>query len=47
MDAISAGLKVGERAPGFAVPDSDGVLRTLADLTASESRVFVFYRGHW
>jgi peroxiredoxin len=47
MDAMSAGLKVGDRAPDFSVQDSAGVLRTLSDLTASEPRVFVFYRGHW
>jgi len=47
MDAISANLKVGDRAPDFAVQDSTGALRTLADLIAAEPRVFVFYRGHW
>jgi peroxiredoxin len=47
MDAMSAGLKVGDGAPDFSVQDSAGVLRTLGDLTASEPRVFVFYRGHW
>ena len=47
MDAISADLKVGDRAPNFSVQDSDGVLRTLTDLIAAEPRIFIFYRGHW
>jgi peroxiredoxin len=47
MDAISADLKVGDRAPNFSVQDSDGMLRTLTDLIAPEPRIFVFYRGHW
>jgi len=47
MDAISADLKVGDRAPNFSVQDSDGVSRMLTDLIASEPRIFIFYRGHW
>jgi peroxiredoxin len=47
MDAKSADMKVGDRAPNFSVQDSDGVFSTLIDLIAPEPRIFVFYRGHW
>ena len=38
---------IGNRAPGFALPDSTGVTRRLDDLTARGMCVVVFYRGHW
>ena len=38
---------VGDRAPEFALADSTGVVRRLADLIAGGMCVVVFYRGHW
>ncbi|MGH7781143.1 MAG: hypothetical protein ACREQR_15115 [Candidatus Binataceae bacterium] len=38
---------VGEIAPGFALPDSDGQVRELTELAASGLCAIVFYRGHW
>jgi hypothetical protein len=38
---------VGEKAPGFALADSTGVVRRLDDLVAGGMCVVVFYRGHW
>ncbi len=43
----SAGLKVGERAPGFRLPDARGESVTLADLLANGPVVLTFYRGAW
>jgi peroxiredoxin len=40
-------LQTGEIAPDFALPDSTGAPRTLAQLVAERPRVFIFYRGHW
>jgi peroxiredoxin len=34
-------------APDFALPDSTGATRTLAELVAERPRVLLFYRGHW
>jgi hypothetical protein len=39
-------LAVGERAPGFALPDQEGRERTLAELSGRQV-VLVFFRGHW
>jgi peroxiredoxin len=47
MEAAQTVLKIGERAPDFAVLDSTGISRSLTGLVAAEPRVFVFYRGHW
>jgi peroxiredoxin len=39
--------QTGEMAPDFALRDSTGTLRTLAQLVAERPCVFIFYRGHW
>lgn len=40
-------LKSGEQAPGFELPDGDGMLWRSADLLRSGPLVVVFYRGRW
>lgn len=39
--------KPGERAPDFTLPNGDGKLVRLSDLTAKGPVVVVFYRGFW
>lgn len=41
------GLAVGDRAPGFTLPDALGRLVSLDDLLAEGPVVAVFYRGEW
>ena len=38
---------VGELAPDFTLPDSDGAQRSLASLLGGGRLVLVFFRGHW
>ena len=40
-------LKVGDKAPDFALPNGDGKLVMLSEYTARMPVVIVFYRGHW
>ena len=40
-------LKVGEKAPDFALPNGDGKLVTLSEYTARGTVVVIFYRGFW
>jgi hypothetical protein len=40
-------LKVGDKAPEFALPNGDGKLVTLSEYTARSPVVLVFYRGFW
>ena len=40
-------LKVGDKAPEFALPNGDGKLVTLSEYTARTPVVIVFYRGFW
>jgi peroxiredoxin len=40
-------LKTGDQAPGFELPDGDGMLWRSADLLRSGPLVVVFYRGRW
>lgn len=51
-DLIASGqagraLGVGDRVPGFALPDADGKLVTSRDLLAQGPLVLTFYRGVW
>lgn len=39
--------KVGDRAPDFTLPDSDGRPVSLQDLLARGPAVLSFYRGRW
>jgi peroxiredoxin len=40
-------LKVGDKAPDFALPNGDGKLVLLSQYTARTPVVVVFYRGFW
>ncbi len=40
-------LKVGDKAPEFALPNGDGKQVTLSEYTARTPVVVVFYRGFW
>jgi len=40
-------LKVGDKAPDFALPNGDGKLVMLSDYTTRSPVVLVFYRGFW
>jgi len=40
-------LKVGDKAPDFALPNGDGKLVTLSEVTARSPVMLVFYRGFW
>jgi len=44
-DDLQAGPKPGERAPDFALPDSEGRSRTLASLMGPRGLVLVFFRS--
>jgi cytochrome oxidase Cu insertion factor (SCO1/SenC/PrrC family) len=45
--AEAAIVKVGETAPDFALPASDGKTYRLADLRGSKPLVLVIFRGVW
>lgn len=40
-------LKVGAKAPDFALPNGDGKLVVLSDYTQRTPVVLIFYRGFW
>ena len=40
-------LKVGAKAPDFALPNGDGKLVILSEYTPRSPVVLVFYRGYW
>jgi len=40
-------LKVGDKAPDFALPNGDGKLVTLSEFTIRGAVVVIFYRGFW
>ena len=42
-----AALRVGDKAPDFALPNGDGKLVSLSEYTAKTPVVMVFYRGFW
>ena len=43
----AAGLRVGERAPDFTLPNQTGKMVRLADRLAAGPVVLSFYRGEW
>jgi hypothetical protein len=45
--ARSMTLKIGDKAPDFAIPNGDGKLVTLSEYTQRSPVVLVFYRGFW
>ncbi len=40
-------LKVGDKAPDFALPNPDGKIVTLSEYTARGPVIVLFYRGYW
>ncbi len=40
-------LKLGDKAPDFALPNGDGKLVILSEQTQRSPVVLVFYRGYW
>lgn len=40
-------LKLGDKAPDFALPNGDGKLVTLSEYTTRTPVVLIFYRGYW
>jgi hypothetical protein len=40
-------LKLGDKAPDFALPNGDGKLVILSEYTARSPVVLIFYRGFW
>lgn len=45
--AQSKTLKIGDQAPGFSLPNSDGKVVSLSDYTSRGVTVVIFYRGFW
>jgi hypothetical protein len=45
--STAATLRLGDKAPDFALPNGDGKLVALSDFTANGPVVIVFYRGFW
>ncbi len=43
----SAPLKIGDKAPDFALPNGDGKIILLAEYLTRGPVVLVFYRGFW
>ena len=43
----STTLKMGDKAPDFALPNGDGKLVILSEYTQRSPVVLVFYRGFW
>jgi cytochrome oxidase Cu insertion factor (SCO1/SenC/PrrC family) len=43
----AAALKVGDRAPDFSLPGSDGKTHSLAELRGKQPLVLVIFRGVW
>lgn len=46
-NASGSSLKVGVKAPDFALPNGDGKLVILSEYTPKSPVVLVFYRGFW
>jgi hypothetical protein len=40
-------VKLGDKAPDFALPNGDGKLVTLSEFTQRTPVVLIFYRGFW
>jgi hypothetical protein len=47
LPASGSPLKVGAKAPDFALPNGDGKLVILSEYTPRSPVVLVFYRGFW
>jgi peroxiredoxin len=44
-DNYTTGIDPGERIPDFSLPDANGVLRSLADLSGPNGLLLVFHRS--
>ena len=44
---MKADITIGDRAPGFSLPDSSGELVQMDDILQERSLIVVFYRGFW
>lgn len=44
---LEKALKTGDKAPTFALPNSQGSIIRSQDLLAKEPLVILFYRGNW
>lgn len=40
-------LKIGDKAPDFALPNGDGKLIVLSEYTQRSPVILIFYRGFW
>jgi len=40
-------LKIGDKAPDFALPNGDGKLVVLSEYTQRSPVILIFYRGFW
>ncbi len=47
IPASTQAPRIGEKAPGFALPDQHGKQIALADLLSPNGVILIFYRGHW
>jgi AhpC/TSA family len=47
VTGMSTTLKVGDKAPDFALPNGDGKLVVLSEYTQRSPVLLVFYRGFW
>lgn len=47
VTSMSTTLKVGDKAPDFALPNGDGKLVVLSEYTQRSPVMLVFYRGFW
>ncbi len=47
VDPATKAVSVGEVAPSFTLPDTQGDLISLRDLIRSKQVLLVFYRGDW
>ena len=47
QDLEAPAKKVGDRAPAFTLPNTEGEDRSLADTLASDMAIVVFFRGIW
>ena len=45
IDLASLGPQVGERVPGFSLPDQNGQIRTLESILGPNGALLLFYRS--
>jgi peroxiredoxin len=47
MSMTSEVVRIGDQAPGFALPDTTGATRTLEEYLAKGPLLLAFHRGTW